>query len=128
MQPSAEKAVAPLRQSHKTLLIWLILIVVFVSIYSMFADSSTKAKEIDVKEFKAALASKETAAAIEKVKIEPGGRDDARYVVTYRDRAVKGVVYGPYPEKVTEMMDAAGVEYSVKVKDDSSIWPQILLS
>ena len=125
-----EKAAA-LRQSHKTLLIWLILITVFVSIYSMFADSSTKTKEIDVREFKAALATEETAkaAGIEKVKIEPGSRNDARYVITYfKDNPYKGVVYGPYPEKLTELMDKANVQYSVRVKDDSSIWPQLLLS
>ncbi len=117
-----------MRQSHKTLLIWLILIAVFVSIYSMFADSSAKAKVIDVKEFKTALASKESAAAIEKVRIEPRRNEVARYVITYRDKDTKSVVHGPYPERITEALDTAGVEYSVKVPDDSSIWPQILLS
>jgi cell division protease FtsH len=37
-----------LRQSHKTILIWAILILMFVSIYSMFTDSSSKEKEMDV--------------------------------------------------------------------------------
>ena len=35
------KAVRPLRQSTKTILIWLILIVVFVSVYNIFTDSSS---------------------------------------------------------------------------------------
>ncbi len=118
-----------MRQSHKTLLIWLILIAVFVSIYSMFADSSSKAKEIDVKEFKALLNTKDGAETIEKVRIEPGSRNNARYVISKKSTSTKDVVYGPYPEgKLTELMDTAGVEYSVKVKDDSSIWPQLLLS
>ena len=116
-----------MRQSHKTLLIWLILIAVFVSIYSMFADSSSKAQEIDVKTFKAKLAGAE-AADIEKIKIEPGSRQDARYVVTYRTTSVKDVVYGPYTETETALLDKSGVNYAVKVKDDSSIWPQLLLS
>ena len=34
-----------MRQSHKTILIWAILILMFVSIYSMFTDSSSKEKE-----------------------------------------------------------------------------------
>ena len=37
-----------MRQSHKTILIWAILILMFVSIYSMFTDSSSKEKEVDV--------------------------------------------------------------------------------
>jgi hypothetical protein len=47
-----------LRQSHKTILIWVILILMFVSIYSMFTDSSTKEKELDVTTFKAELQNK----------------------------------------------------------------------
>ncbi|HVV81506.1 MAG TPA: ATP-dependent zinc metalloprotease FtsH [Kofleriaceae bacterium] len=133
-----------MRQSHKTLLIWFILIAVFVSIYSMFADSSTKAKEIDVKQFRADLAAiagcpkdvpttpadcKPMQNTIEKVKIEPGTRGDAKYIITYNATSVKGVVNGPYlAGDLTAAMDKAGISYSVKVKDDSSIWPQLLLS
>ena len=40
-----------MRQSTKTILIWLILIAVFVSVYSMFTDSSSKEKPIDAREF-----------------------------------------------------------------------------
>ena len=40
-----------MRQSHKTILIWAILILMFVSIYSMFTDSSSKEKELDVTAF-----------------------------------------------------------------------------
>ena len=43
-----------LRQSHKTILIWAILILMFVSIYSMFTDSSSKEKELDVTAFRGA--------------------------------------------------------------------------
>ena len=35
-----------MRQSHKTVLLWIILILMFVSIYSMFTDSSSKEKEL----------------------------------------------------------------------------------
>ena len=55
--------------------------------------------------------------------IEPGRRQDAKYIITYRARPEKGVVYGPYTENETKLLDASGVNYSVKVKDDSSIWP-----
>ena len=44
-----------MRQSTKTILIWLILIAVFVSVYSMFTDSSSKEKQLDVRAFKALL-------------------------------------------------------------------------
>jgi cell division protease FtsH len=116
-----------LRQSHKTILIWVILILMFVSIYSMFTGSSSKADEIDVATFKAEIADKDRAKRIEKVVVEPRGRNDARYVVTYTDKKV-AVVYGEFPENLPDAMSTAGIQYAVKAKDDSSIWPQILLS
>ena len=117
-----------MRQSHKTILIWLILIVMFASIYSMFTDSSTKEKEVDVTAFKTELLDKSKASLIENVKVEPRGRNDARYVVTYRNSGTKTIVNAEYPENVTKMMSDAGVAYSVKAKDDSSIWPAIVSS
>jgi cell division protease FtsH len=117
-----------LRQSHKTILIWVILILMFVSIYSMFTDSKGKEKEVDVTTFKADLQDKAKASQIESVQIQPGQRNDASYIVTYKATGTKTVVYGEYPDNLTKALSDAGVQYKVKAKDDSSIWPQILLS
>jgi hypothetical protein len=70
-----------LRQSHKTILIWLILIVVFVSIYSLFNDSSSKSDSMDMKAFRALLSNTEQRSFIQRIKIEPGARDEAKYVI-----------------------------------------------
>ena len=118
-----------MRQSHKTVLIWVILILMFVSIWSMFSDSGSKEKELDVTAFKAQLADKAQAAEIESVRAEPGPRNDARYVVTYRSNNEKAVVYGDHPdEELKKLIAQAGIAYRTKPKDESSIWPQILLS
>jgi cell division protease FtsH len=116
-----------LRQSHKTILIWAILILMFVSIYSMFTDSSSKEKELDVTAFQAQLVSKEDAARIEKIAIEPRGHDDARYILTMRNSNAKQVVYAEFPGSLTKDIRDAGIAYSVKSKDESSIWPQVLV-
>ena len=117
-----------MRQSHKTILIWVILIVMFVSIWSMFSDSGSKETELDVTAFKAEIADKAKAADIESVRIEPGSRNEARYVITYRTDKKKSVVYAEYPDNLTTMLSEAGIAYRVKPRDESSIWPQILLS
>jgi len=116
-----------LRQSHKTILIWAILILMFVSIYSMFTDSSSKEKEINVTEFRGQLTDPEKAGKIEKIKIEPRGHDDARYVVTMKGDTVKKIVYAEFPGTITKDIYDAKIDYSVKSKDDSSIWPQVLV-
>jgi len=116
-----------LRQSHKTILIWAILILMFVSIYSMFTDSSSKETEIDATAFRALLANKDEASKIAEIKAELRGHDDARYVVTYKTKNTKSVVYAEFPGKITEEIATAGIPYSARSKDDSSIWPQVLV-
>jgi cell division protease FtsH len=115
-----------LRQSHKTILIWAILILMFVSIYSMFTDSSSKETELNVTEFHKKLVNKDE--AIEKITIEPRGHDDARYIVTMKSGSpAKQVVYAEFPGSLTKDIRDAGIPYSVKSKDESSIWPQVLV-
>ena len=126
-----------MRQSHKTILIWAILILMFVSIYSMFTDSSSKEKELDVTAFRAMLVNADQASKIESIRAEPRGHEDARYVVTFRGDSVKRVVYGPCcsdgPGTIAKEINDAPVDpehriqFSVKSKDESSIWPQVLV-
>src|SRR5512138_934753 len=104
----------------------------FVSIYSMFTDSSSKEKELDVTTFRQNLVNKEEAAKIESIKAEPRGHDDARYVVTMKQGdGVKRVVYGPCctdgPGTIAREINDAGIQFTVKSKDESSIWPQVLV-
>jgi cell division protease FtsH len=114
------------RQSHKTILIWAILILMFVSIYSMFRDSSSKEKEIDALAFHSLLTNKEEASKIEKIQVEERGQNSARFVVTMKTEPVKKVVYGDYLGLVKDVKDS-GIPYTTKIKDESSIWPQVLV-
>ncbi|HEY4244080.1 MAG TPA: ATP-dependent zinc metalloprotease FtsH [Kofleriaceae bacterium] len=99
----------------------------FVSIYTMFTDSSSKEKELTVTDFLARIADKDEAAKIQDVKIEPRGESSARYVVTERQGGPKSVIYAEYPGEITKDLRAAKIEYAAKPKDESSIWPQVLV-
>jgi len=44
-----------LRQSHKTILLWILLILMFVSIYNLFTDSGSREEKLNATEFKQAL-------------------------------------------------------------------------
>jgi len=116
-----------MRQSHKTILIWAILILMFVSIYSMFTDSSSKEKEVDVTAFRAEISNKDKAKDIEKIRIEPRGHDDARYVVTRKSNSTKEVVHAEFPGTITKEIYEAAIPYEVKSKEESSFWPQLLV-
>src|ERR1044072_6937570 len=115
-----------MRQSHKTILIWAILILMFVSIYSMFTDSSSKEKEIDATAFHTLLTNKEEANKIEKIQVEERRQNSARYIVTMKGDNVKRVVYGDYTGLVQDVK-TSGIPFSTKIKDESSIWPQVLV-
>src|SRR5580658_7091843 len=99
----------------------------FVSIYSMFTDSSTKEKDMTVTELRAMLHDPKKYEHIERIQAEPRGHDDARYVVTYNDKPDKSVVYGEFPGKIADEINDAGIPYVVKSKDESSFWPQVLV-
>jgi len=116
-----------LRQSHKTILIWAILILMFVSIYSMFTDSSSKEKEVDANTFHAQLLNKDDVAKMEKIAIEERGHNSAKYVVTMKNDATKRVVYAEGSGKIIDEIVGAGVQYSYKTKEESSVWPQVLV-
>jgi cell division protease FtsH len=117
-----------LRQSHKTILLWILLILMFVSIYNLFTDSGSKEKELAVPEFKALLADKDKASSIEEVKIEPKGRDDAKYIIKYKSGDTKAVVHGEFPGDITAMLTNAEVKYTVKSKDESTFWQSLIIS
>ncbi len=118
-----------MRQSHKTILIWAILILMFVSIYSMFTDSSSKEKPMDVTEFRGLLSKPDAKKTIDRIDVEPRGHDEARYIVTMNTdpKDSKRVVYAEFPGAIIEEVYKANIVYNVKSKDDSSIWPQVLV-
>ncbi len=105
----------------------------FVSIYSMFTDSGSKEKELagGVTEFRGMLADPEKAANIEGVRAEPRGPGDARYVISLKNDPTKQIVYGPCcadgPGTLANEISTAKIKFSVKSKDESSIWPQVLV-
>ncbi|MBX3162737.1 MAG: ATP-dependent zinc metalloprotease FtsH [Deltaproteobacteria bacterium] len=100
----------------------------FVSIYSMFTDSSSKEKELDATEFHKMLLNKEDAAKIESVRAEERGQHSARYVITMKSGdGTKRVVYAEFPGTFPKEIADANIAFSSKPKDESSIWPQVLV-
>ncbi len=117
-----------MRQSHKTVLLWILLIFMFVGIYSLFKDGGSKEEELNVTAFKELIQTPEKAATVKEILAEPKGRDDAKYIVTYKSGDTKNVVYGEFPGKITEMISEADISYTVKSKSESTFWQQLIIS
>ncbi|MBP8809921.1 MAG: ATP-dependent zinc metalloprotease FtsH [Kofleriaceae bacterium] len=131
-----------MRQSTKTILIWLILILLFVSVYSFFNDSSSsKEKTLDAKAFNSLLADEAKARAdrkaagqpelespVELIRVYPGDRQDAKFVITYRTQSTKAVVQGTWGDADMEALRASGIPYKIEKRSEGSVWPQLLVS
>ncbi|MEO6775790.1 MAG: ATP-dependent zinc metalloprotease FtsH [Kofleriaceae bacterium] len=119
-----------MRQSHKTILIWAILIVMFVSIYSMFTDGGTKEHPLEggATAFWADIANKEKAKDIQEIRIEPKAEvAAARYVITYKNKTDKAIVNAEFFQDSPTKIRDAGILYNIERKDESSFWPQVLV-
>src|SRR5678815_2780956 len=117
-----------MRQSHKTILLWIMLILMFVLIYNMFTDSGTRETQKNVTAFKQEISDVEKAKAIRDVEIQPGPNNDAKYVITYNAPGPKAVVHGEYPGTITEMLTKSGIDYEVKRHEESTLWKTVLVS
>jgi cell division protease FtsH len=120
-----------LKQSQKTILLWLFLILMFVGIYKLFTGDGSKEEEQNVTWLKQELASAEKVKTIAKVEIQPKGRDDAKYVVSYKSGGDKTVVHGPYSgagNDITVALDKNAIEWSVRSKEESAFWQTLIVS
>src|SRR6185312_11600601 len=95
----------------------------------MFTDGGSKEHDLEggATAFWADIANKEKAKDIQEIRIEPKGDVAARYVITYKNKSDKAVVNGEYFQASADKIGNAGIPYQVKQKDESSIWPQVLV-
>ncbi len=117
-----------MKQSHKTVLLWILLILMFVMIYNMFTDTGAKETQMSAPEFKQMIGDAERAKKIKEVVVKPGGENFARYVVTYQSGDEKTVVNAEYPGTITELMTKQNIAYRVEPKEESTFWKTLLVS
>jgi cell division protease FtsH len=118
-----------LRQSHKTVLLWIILILMFVSIYHLF---TTPGKGENRKDFGVVMKEDLTPAMkgeIERVVIQPRGNNTAKFVIKYKNPQKAPVVtQGEYFEETTARLRDADIPYAVEAKEESTFWQQLIIS
>jgi hypothetical protein len=79
-------------------------------------QASHRTLELDVPGFHNLLTHTDTAAQIERVRIEPRGRDGAEYVVFLKNTPVRRVVHAEFPGAFLDELYGARIPYSVKPK------------
>ncbi len=118
-----------MRQSHKTILLWILLILMFVSIYNLFTNPSKSENKKDFGQFWGELADPAKRDAIEKITIQPKANNTAKYIVQYKGDKTKTVTQGEFFGETTTHLRELGIKnYTVETKDESPFWQSLIIS
>ncbi|MDY0004433.1 MAG: ATP-dependent zinc metalloprotease FtsH [Polyangia bacterium] len=115
-----------MKPSHKTILLWILLIGMFVLIYNLMKGSPSDAKKLQFSEFMADV--NERPQTFEKVAIR-GNEIKGKYKSDAGgDKSGRKFrSYGLLSPQLLERLDKNGVKYDVEEKEES-IWPHLLIS
>lgn len=117
-----------MRQSHKTVLLWIILILMFVSIYHLFTNPGKGEGKKEFGTFIDEISDPDKAAAIDKVTIQPHQNNSAKYVISYKNNPTHTTVtQGEYFGDTLDRLRKAKVNYSVDLKEESTFWATLLI-
>jgi cell division protease FtsH len=107
-----------LKQSHKTILLWVVLILMFVSIYQLFNTPSKDRTKINFSEF----IQRVEQGKVERVKIK--GREHIGKFVG----GEKFVTYGIIGEKMFEKLKDHRVAVEYEKEEQNSFWQSVIIS
>ncbi len=109
-----------MKQSHKTILLWVLLLLMFVSIYNLFQTPSRDEGRIDFSKFIADVEKEPD--SINKVTVK-----GSSYSIEYKDRKVR-TTGQEMDSKLREKLDKAGVAYAIEEREETSFWQSVLIS
>ena len=109
-----------MKQSHKTILLWVLLILMFVSIYNLFTAENKEQGKLDFYQFISDV--EKNPERIKKVTIK-----GTRYSVEYTDKKVRTTGQA-LDSKLREKLDKSNVPYAIEEPDETSFWQSVLIS
>lgn len=122
-----------MKQSHKTLLLWVLLILMIVMVYQLFTDKSSGDKKT-VKDLRTLVDSPEGAKSIAKIVVQPQDNDMAKFTVTFVDKSTKKMeVVGPYSgavesNDILKAIQVHSIDMEMDPKEESSFWETVVIS
>jgi len=124
-----------LRQSHKTILLWILLLLMFVSIYSLFTNKGSSTNPGSYSVFIRQITTDKDGnlnpnePKIEEVEIQTrGASNTAKYKVTYAGDQKPQTFRGPFFAETIAKLDKANISYKTTEKDESSFWQTLIIS
>ena len=109
-----------MKQSHKTILLWILLIFMFLGIYSLFTTPVREQGKVDFYQFVQDV--EKNPEKIKKVTIKGN-----KYDIEYTDQQVRTTGQA-LDSELREKLDKANVPYAIEEADEGSFWQSILIS
>jgi cell division protease FtsH len=112
-----------LKQSHKTILLWILLILMFVSIYNLFTATGQGDDKLLFSQLIHEVVNNPD--TINQVTIKGN-----HYTVEYKDanRGTKRTVGQHLDSKLREKLDKANIQYAIEEPEGSSFWQSVIIS
>ncbi len=115
-----------MRQTHKSLLLWLVLILIVLVVLHIFMEDDRTASEVTYATFRNAV----TEGWVEKVTIHPDGRIEGRFTETGaaqagEDGQLAFQTVGRISDDVQDLMLAHGVDFQFKRQEQSILQPML---
>jgi cell division protease FtsH len=108
-----------MKQTHKTILIWALLIVMFVAIFNIMSHQGETPRDIDMSDFIAKVERGEVASVTIK---------SLRITGTYRNGKGGFTTYGPITDDLTTKLLANNVSFKYDEPEQASFWQSALIS
>jgi cell division protease FtsH len=114
-----------LKQSHKTILLWVLLILMFVSIYNLFTTPKNDEGKVDFSAFIQDV--EKNPEKLKKVAIKGN-----HYKIVYDEKIAKKksaeTIGQPLDSKLREKLDKAKIAYSIERKEEGTFWQSLIIS
>ncbi len=122
-----------MKQSHKTILLWALLIAIFLMVYNMFTDAGAKPTKMDATALTQELTSAATIQTIDSLVANVKGDNFARIVVAYKDGTKKYADVAE-PAEYKALVDSARdkqngeITFAYERERENSFWQSLIIS
>jgi cell division protease FtsH len=110
-------------------LLWILLILMFVTIYNLFTSPGKSEDKKSFGTFMEELKDPQKRAQMKKVTVQPRANNTATYIVEYKDNTKKTKISGAFGDDTMAYFREIGfVDYTIENKEESNFWPSLIIS
>ena len=115
-----------MKQSHKTILLWALLFLMFFSVYNLFASPRQADEKVQYSEFLQRV--EREPKSIKHIVIKATGSSAAEITGEFTDGNRRFQTIGILVDKTVEKLSQSGISYEIQKESEGSFWQSMLIS